>query len=305
MIILNLRGGLGNQLFQFSYAYILSKRHGNEKIFLSTFYQKREPINRGICLNRLKCDGQFTILPMIVDDVLSIYLKLKKEIVKKIIGKDKVTLASMAKYGIYVADEIYRYQGYPDSRKWIKNIDGYFQSARYFGRYAEELKKILLPKTCGKKNSLIQTLEKEINGSNSICLHIRRGDYTSDQWRSSLLICDEQYYIKAIRYMKEKVVDPIFFVFTNSTEDIDWVRDNYHLEDLASIYYVDSKGTDIDDFDLMINCKHFILSNSSFSWWAQYLSKSEDKIVVAPSRWTNERQDDADVYIDGWIKIKV
>ncbi len=305
MIILDLRGGLGNQMFQFAYAYNLSKRYNNEKIFLSTFYQRREPVNRGICLKKLMCDGQFIVLPILVDNVLSLFLKLKKEILKKIIGKDRVSLRSMAKHGMYVTDEIYRYQGYPSSKKWIKNIDGYFQSVKYFGRYADELRGSLLPKTCEKKSSVIQVIEKEIMESDSICLHIRRGDYTSDQWRSSLLICDEQYYIKAISYIKEKVDDPIFFVFTNSTKDIIWIKNNYNLEDQARIYYVDTKGTDIDDLDLMIKCKHFILSNSSFSWWAQYLSKSEDKIVVAPSRWTNEKQDHSDVYIDGWVKIEV
>ena len=111
MIILDLRGGLGNQMFQFAYAYNLSKRYNNEKIFLSTFYQRREPVNRGICLKKLMCDGQFIVLPILVDNVLSLFLKLKKEILKKIIGKDRVSLRSMAKHGMYVTDEIYRYQG--------------------------------------------------------------------------------------------------------------------------------------------------------------------------------------------------
>lgn len=84
MIILNLRGGLGNQMFQYAYAYILSKK-SDDKIYVSTFYQKREPLNRGVRLFDLACGENICVLPLSIDNVLSVFFKIKKEILLKLL----------------------------------------------------------------------------------------------------------------------------------------------------------------------------------------------------------------------------
>jgi len=304
MIILNIRGGLGNQMFQFAYAYVLSKKN-NDRIFISTFYQKREPLNRGNRLAELACNQQISCLPLILDDLVSVYYKIKKEILLKInSNKEQNMFYYLAEHGLFTAKSIYTFLGYPSSGKRIKYVDGYFQSIKYIEPYREEIKKQLTP--CKHEFSL-QYLnnQKKIILDNSVCVHIRRGDYTSDMWSKSLLICDEEYYVKAMRYIANSIKNPVFFIFSNSHEDIEWIKNNYRLEQSFNVNFIDFNESDIDDFILMSSCKHFILSNSSFSWWVQFFSENEEKIVVAPSKWTNENQDFSDVYDEGWIKIYV
>jgi hypothetical protein len=92
-------------------------------------------------------------------------------------------------------------------------------------------------------------------------------------------------YFEIIReQIKKKVKNPVFFTFS---DDIEWVRNNMNFGDNTKIYYESGNDPVWEKLRLMYNCKHFVISNSTFSWWAQYLSRNKDKIVIAPSRWRN------------------
>lgn len=80
--------------------------------------------------------------------------------------------------------------------------------------------------------------------------------------------------------MAERVIDPVFFVFS---DDIQWVKDNIKTD--KDLVFVDKNNTAPDDMQLLSSCKHFIMSNSTFSWWSAFLSKNENKIVMAPKYW--------------------
>ena len=125
---------------------------------------------------------------------------------------------------------------------------------------------------------------EEIRKCNSVCVHIRRGDYLAPEW-SFLNVCGELYYKRAVERLKSKLNNPVFYVFSNSSEDIAWIKDNYYF--LNDCRYVDMDNADYEDFELMKNCKHFIISNSTYSWWAQYLAENQKKIVIAPDIWTS------------------
>ena len=113
-------------------------------------------------------------------------------------------------------------------------------------------------------------------------------------------VCTIDYYKRAIEIIKEKVENPTFYVFS---DDKDWVIENFDLDDAV---YVTECRYDYIEQNIMSNCKHFILSNSTFSWWAQYLSDNKEKIVVAPEKWLNNIDNsDIGIYQDGWILAKI
>lgn len=95
-----------------------------------------------------------------------------------------------------------------------------------------------------------------------------------------------------------KVKNPHFFVFS---DDLNWVKEN--LKTNVNITFVDSHNDSCNELNIMKHCKNFIISNSTFSWWAQYLSDNLGKVVVAPRPWL--RKIPSDIYMENWITIPV
>lgn len=172
-------------------------------------------------------------------------------------------------------------------KKRIKMV-GYFQSQKYFDKHKDVIKKELkvsIPVEDKNKDIL-----KKIEKSNSVCVHIRMGDFLG----SIHQVCNLDYYLKAIQYMNDKVENPVFFIFS---DNIKWAKDN--IKNVDNIIFVDNNNVNYEDLRLMYSCKNFIMSNSSFSFWAQYLSENDNKIVVAPKRWYNE-DILCDIYDEAW-----
>ena len=168
------------------------------------------------------------------------------------------------------------------SNKKNKFVSGSFEDKRYFDKIREQLVKELSPKQKPKIENL--GLYRVINNTNSVCVSIRRGDFVTDETiKKTHYVCNEQYFEKAISKIEELIENPTFIMFS---DDIEWVRKNINMKG-KTVFYESGKDPIWEKLRLMYSCKHFILSNSSFSWWAQYLSRNEKKIVVAPSRWYN------------------
>lgn len=129
------------------------------------------------------------------------------------------------------------------------------------------------------------TIKKKIIETNSVSIHIRRGDYqNSTHWRMILGdICDKKYYEEAIQKTKEIIPSPVFFVFS---DDIDWVKKNLSIENPVYVdWNIDNKA--FRDIELMSYCKVNIIANSTFSLCASYLNKNEDSFTIAPLKWRN------------------
>jgi hypothetical protein len=113
-----------------------------------------------------------------------------------------------------------------------------------------------------------------------VSVHVRRGDYVSDKNANSLMgVLPVNYYLSAIRHMRENVKDAYFYFFS---DDLDWVKDNVQTD--ANCEFVEA-GTDYIELDLMSQCRHNVIANSSFSWWGAFLNQNPEKIVVAPRQW--------------------
>lgn len=143
-------------------------------------------------------------------------------------------------------------------------------------------------------------MQYEIKNSNSVSLHIRRGDYVAlSKSKKGHALCPISYYKKAIENIAQKIHNPRFFIFS---DDIQWVKENLAIKYNAE--YIDfNRDYPERDIILMKHCKHNIIANSSFSWWGAWLNENPNKIVIAPKRWMNNLESSDDLIEPNWIKI--
>ena len=162
------------------------------------------------------------------------------------------------------------------SRKIFCNAD--FENPTYFN----DIRDLLLEELTPTAEPLPENaaLLGRIQSSESVCVHIRRGDFLSPGNASFFHVCDENYFITAMKAIREEIPDCKFFVFS---DDVEEVKKNFHLPFDAE--YAASSIPPYETLRLMYSCKLFIISNSTFSWWAQYLSRNPNKIVYAPTPW--------------------
>ncbi len=158
-------------------------------------------------------------------------------------------------------------------------LDGYWQSELYFTPIEN-----LIRQQFQLKDPRLVNMEiaNEISNSNSVSIHVRRGDYATNQKiNKSHGLCPKEYYFKAAEYMSNKLCNSRFFVFS---DDILWAKEN--LSSIKSITFVSSdEMNDLQEFSLMRFCHNHIISNSTFGWWGAWLSDYGDKIVIAPQNW--------------------
>lgn len=179
-----------------------------------------------------------------------------------------------------------------DIKDWY--IEGYFQSEKYFKDIEKIIRKdfnIIIP--AAWKNI---DMMKKIQESNSIGIHIRRGDFINNQNHG---LCSLEYYKRAVKHMEENVSNPVFFYFS---DDIEWVKENL-WNTWTQSYFVDfnNADTNYEDLRLMSLCKHNITANSSFSWWWAWLNNNKEKIVIVPEKWSLADNEDRIPF--SWIKM--
>ncbi len=217
------------------------------------------------------------------------YFGIRKTYWNTIFKNIKTQNLNFKNYKLY-KEKSFEYQKTEIDNKNDIILEGYFQSEKFFEKYKNEIKNFFeLPedlKLFSQDKIKSYNFDKEI-----LAVHIRRGDYIGSDLHTIQPI---EYYINAINFIKESVdVDILFF-----TDDKNWVRENFKDSIIVECQ------EDYEELAVMQQCHHFIITNSSFSWWAAYLSKNENKIIVAPKKWFNK--DDMnwqDVYCDNWIKM--
>jgi hypothetical protein len=172
---------------------------------------------------------------------------------------------------------------------------GYWQSYRYFDDVRNIVcREIVLPHPPNAANAGWMA---RITQTNSICVHVRRGDYLMAAHFEQHGICSENYYRRAMRLMEQHLSDPYFFVFS---DDLDWCRAHFAAPNTA---FVDANPVDAahDELRLMASCRHHIIANSSLSWWGAWLGRQENQIVVGPDPWFSVQKKTPDLYPPGWL----
>ena len=251
--------GLGNQMFQ--YAYYLAMRAKGRK----------PKINTGIITRNIVHNGFELCEDFEIDRKnLSIFDGGR-------LGGG-VTIFVSRHVGLLCYSEkngVYDPNAFTTHKPLIK---GYWQDERYFLDIENEVRKSFTFKNIDDENL---TLGNRMSEENSVVLHIRRGDYLK---YPRLQICTPSYYKRAIAMIKERVENPVFYVFS---DDLKWSEEfikeqgvDYHMVTL-------NRGRDsYKDMYLMTRCRHNIIANSSFSWWGAWLGEQEGKIVICPDEWT-------------------
>lgn len=275
-IIIKLKGGLGNQIFQFATAFSHALENDCELI---------------IDISHLNYDS----LREYELDKLNLKFKILKNSMQRKFFIFLISLLNFRKPLFFTEKEDFNFYQLPYTDKSILILDGYFQNVKYFERNKQKLINIFnidYPKDL----NLIK-----IKNSNSVALHIRRGDYISNQITNNIHgSCSIEYYNSAIKKFNDKSYT--FFIFS---DDIRWAKDNIKITN--EHYFVsDTFLSDFQEFILMKNCKHFIISNSTFSWWAAWLSNTPEKTVVCPKNWFKDptlNKLSKKIIIKNWIKI--
>lgn len=310
MIYVEMRGRLGNQLFVYAFARKLQMLCKDELAFSFVSIDKKNDLKNG-WENQLK---YFNVIPLKISDN-------KNELII-----DKTNLLQKIAFAIYYC----LYKKYKDDfnklyfiqakhQKWINRFGIYWMARGYYkfepsllknkivcgsfesSQYFDDIRSIILNEftpleTPLRKNAELYNL---IQNTESVCISIRRGDFTTSENAGLRDVCTNNYYKKAINKMYEKLPNAQFFVFS---DEIDWVKENMDFK--GNVYYEDGKDPVWEKLRLMYSCKHFILANSTFCWWAQYLSRNDDKIVISPSRWFNN-EFPSPLIEENWILIDV
>ena len=179
-------------------------------------------------------------------------------------------------------------------------FDGFFQSEKYFILKRKEIIDIFHFPELDKKN--IEIKKKILQQSNSVCLHIRRGDYLKPDVKKYHGILPKDYYTNSINLITEEHLDAHFFVFS---DDENYAKEQFRYLDNFTIIQGNSKNS-WKDMALMSACKHHIIANSSFSWWGAWLSNAGNSIKIAPKNWFNSEVAQFDIDIIkplDWLKM--
>ncbi len=281
MIIIEVTGGLGNQMFQYA-LYVKLKEMGKDVRLDLSDYRKGQSM-RKFELGIFKTDYQ-AATPREIN-------KYKKpDLLKRFSPvplKEKIYIENLDEgYQeiVFSFDDMY--------------LSGYWQCEKYFADIRKTLlKKFTFPV---ENSSMYEKKLSQIQMSQSVSIHVRRGDYLTEQNTKVYgNICTLNYYRNAISYIREKVKDAVFFLFTN---DKDWVREKIYEEGMV-IVDCNSNDQDYLDMFLMSQCKHNIIANSSFSWWGAWLNQNIDKIVISPKKWFRNHKV-ADQVCKGFITVE-
>jgi len=292
MIVAQIVGGLGNQLFQVATGTALAARLGVELQLDCRYFKKNLPVQDDLYLHHFghgAREARPNTLPASPQDGICAYLG------GRISGAFGAARMHQFREAGLAYDRAFRSLG-DDTY-----LAGYWQSARYFHDYADQVRArlhIITPPS--DENAAIL---REIKDIAAVSLHIRRGDYvTSAKFNAMYGTCDLGYYQRAAALIAARLDrDPVFYAFS---DDPDWVRENLHLPHEIRVIGQNDAATSYEDIRLMSACKHHIVANSSFSWWGAWLNPSPNKVVIAPKRWfADPAMQDHDILPEDWITL--
>ena len=175
-------------------------------------------------------------------------------------------------------------------------VRGYLQSEKYFKEISLQIRHTLMKRlpVLRKKDYV-----KQLENRNSVCISIKvehnAGDTLFD-------VCGKEYYTQAITYITKMVENPLFFI---CSDNVQYVLEHYIDADKYDCICQEQGLPVSDALTIMGACKHYIIGNTSFGWWAQYLSANLNKIVVAPNRWFRDVNMPVDIYDENWHLIDV
>ena len=286
-VIVGLSGGLGNQLFQYAAGRALSlKLSCGLKLDISWFYGQE---NRAYALKPFAICAD---------------LKVEKGILPAWIKSVKSRFErrwSSKRFGI----PIFREHHFHFDKKYSSInqpvfIEGFWQSEKYFFEYKNIIFKEFTLQD-GLQGEFLSMAEK-IKSTDAICIHIRRGDYvTNSVALQTHGVCTLDYYYKGVEQISLGLLNPHCFIFS---DDQDWARENIKLMYPTTFVNLANSDEAHLDLSLMSQCKHFVIANSSLSWWGATLATNSKKRVIAPKKWfSSDKNLTNDLIPNSWHRL--
>jgi len=295
MIISEIIGGLGNQLFQYAFARRLSLYLDQELFLDLNFFDSYHQSD----VFRL---DKYQVMYKTAD--IKDIDRLKRVPVNGISGKV---------YRRIFKKTLYRNHHHHFDPKWFYNnnitqlnksedvyLSGYFADPFFFHQIEDMLQKEFSLKD--ELNYENRKMKQRIEDVNSVSLHIRRGDYVDNPVFADIPL---SYYEKGTNIIQEKIENPAFFIFS---DDLQWAKENLRIKADKVFVDINDRKTDYMELNLMSTCKHNIIANSTFSWWGAYLNQNINKIVIFPKVWYRSKGAQTGYskrkpYQKGWQKI--
>lgn len=292
MIVTLLRGGLGNQLFQLAAGEYLARLTGGslrvDDRFMHEDKSKRDSLHASFRVNAERVSLTWHLL-----------LRTLRWMAVRMARVRWLHCNMLWVYSIESSSATAEtLSGLRSARLLV--LDGYWQSCEYPSEVIDAVRAHLEPRiTFGREYSAL------LEGLRSRCvaaIHVRRGDYVHDpETAKQYRVYDDGYYLRAVEVLDTLAKTDAFYVFS---DEITWVRDNLLFDDRATMINLDQSLSDSEEFLLMMRCHHFVISNSTFSWWAARLCEFPEKVVIAPKRWiADSRSNEKQLIPSGWRQI--
>lgn len=292
MIVVQLIGGLGNQMFQYALGRSLADKNNSKLELDLSWFGNIENVNT-------KRQYELDCYPITAKLTDATKLKIIEPgqqaanhiLLGRLFGQNPLTVynepdASFHAEILNLTDSIY--------------LKGYWQNEKYFISIRSKLLKEFIPKSL---SGYSKSMTEKIRSRPSVSLHIRRSDYAVNPLTNKFHgLTPIEYYVQALDYILGKIADPLISVFS---DDIKWCRDNLPFAKEAEFINGNPADRGCEDMYLMRLCNHNIIANSSFSWWGAWLNENPDKIIIAPKMWFRDKK--ADKEIDNipkaWIRL--
>lgn len=291
MRIIKLKGGLGNQMFQYVFAKQIQLLTGEEVKLDYTVYKEN--------------GGDKVRKPRILNFNIDL-LPAEKEDIKHVCKYEHYGDSLSWHYKMLILMEcVFNSKYYFEKNRQYRDVekildyyyyDGYWQSWRYVDRVFNNVKEFLVPKCTISEKTLKEI--KQCNNCNSVFMGVRKGDYTAEERHYGVF--DQAYYDQAMSLIEKKVKNPVYYIFSN---DIEWVKSNMNFGNHNIIFR--TKNDIVSDFEelmLMASCKHSIIVNSTYHWWGARLNYYPGKLVIAPDKWFSDGKK-IDIVPPSWLRI--
>lgn len=279
MIIGRIKGGLGNQLFIYSFIYYLAKKFNTEFSFDINDY-KHNLDKRNLLINNFKIELQIC--------KESNLKKFRKNSNFKFYEKFKKILnINSFNSNIIYENEYLKKNKFENLNFEDFYFDGYWQDIKYFKNNYEVLNSNFQLKKEFISENYLEIKNKIINNNQSIAMHVRKDDYLNNKNINIYEDVTNSYYQNSLDYFKKIIPNYQLYIFS---DDTNWVQKNLNFKN--SILISNFSLNTIEEFDLISSFKNVILSNSTFSLWASMLNNNNNKIILTPKYWFKNNNDE-------------